>query len=101
MKCLVFFLILINIGLFGCATKLSPEGMVIKDADLNLVSNCEFVGSVSGTSGWGNLASSTGIYNAKNEAREQAAKLHASHIVWQNIAGGYSPNVSGNAYACI
>ncbi len=84
----------------GCATTPSPRASIIRDADQNLVANCEFVGSVSGTSGWGNLAASAGINNAKNEGREQASRLNATHIIWVSIEGGYSPSVSGNAYKC-
>lgn len=84
----------------GCATTPSSRASAVQDADQESVKNCEFVGSISGTSGWGNLAASTGINNAKNEAREQAGRLNATHIVWLSVAGGYSPNVSGNAYKC-
>ncbi len=84
----------------GCATVPSPSASKIYDADEQLVSNCKFIGNVNGTSGWGNLAASTGINNAKNEAREQAAQLKATHIFWTAVNGGYSPNVSGNAYFC-
>lgn len=86
--------------LAGCATTPSPAAQNIMDADHSMVSSCKFIGSVSGSSGWGNLAASTGISNAKNEARAQAAKLGATHIVWLSVMGGYSPNVSGNAYKC-
>jgi hypothetical protein len=65
-----------------------------------MVTSCKYVGEVQGSSGWGNLAASAGMENAKNEARENAAKLGATHIVWGNIAGGYSPYVSGKAYKC-
>jgi len=78
----------------------SQKASAIKDSDQKSVERCAFVGNVSGTSGWGNLAASTGINNAKNEAREQAARLGATEVVWVSVVGGYSPNVSGNAYRC-
>lgn len=84
----------------ACATTPSPKANTVQDADQQSVVNCKFVGSVSGTSGWGNIAASAGINNAKNEAREQAAQLNATHIVWLSVAGGYGPAVSGNAYIC-
>ncbi len=65
-----------------------------------MVISCKYVGEVQGSSGWGNLAASAGMENAKNEARENAAKLGATHVVWNNIAGGYSPYVSAKAYKC-
>lgn len=84
----------------GCATTPSPAVQNVLDADQAMIESCKFIGSVSGSSGWGNLAASTGINNAKNEARGQAARLGATHVVWLSVMGGYSPNVSGNAYKC-
>jgi hypothetical protein len=97
----VFSLILLtSIIASGCATTLSHPAIKIQEADAKMVEGCTYVGDVHGSSGWGNLAASTGIQNAKNEAIEKAAALGATHIVWTNISGGYSPFVSGRAYIC-
>lgn len=97
----VFAMILLSIFITpGCATTLSPSATKILDADAKMVDGCTYVGDVHGSSGWGNLAASTGIQNAKNEAVEKAAALGATHILWTNISGGYSPYVSGCAYRC-
>lgn len=97
----IFALLLsITFMLSGCATSLSPRAVNVKDADFRIVESCQFVGDVHGSSGWGNLAASTGIQNAKNEAREQAASMGATHVVWGGVAGGYSPYVNGKAYIC-
>ena len=93
-------IILMCLALSGCATTLSSQAMRIHDADSNMIRNCKYIGEVHGSSGWGNIAASTGIQNAKNEAREQASAMGATHIVWTNISGGYSPFVSGKAYSC-
>lgn len=100
MKIKIVLAILISLSLVGCATTLTPQAMNVSDAVTNTVSNCKFVGTVSGTSGWGNLAASVGIKSAKNQARNKAAQLGANRIVWTSIQGGYSPYVSGNAYEC-
>jgi len=84
----------------GCATTLSPSATRIVDADAKMVDACTYVGDVHGSSGRGNLAASAGIQNAKNEATEKAAALGATHILWTNVSGGYSPYVSGRAYRC-
>ena len=96
------FIIMVSSLLFiiGCATTQSGSAARVRDADMKTVQNCQFVGDVHGTSGWGNLAASAGIQNAKNEAREQAATMGASHIIWTGTAGGYSPYVTGKAYNC-
>lgn len=84
----------------SCATTPSASASRVADADQGMVAGCQFVGEVQGSSGWGGLAASTGMENAKNEAREKAAKLGATNIIWHSIAGGYAPYVSGRAYSC-
>ncbi len=84
----------------GCATSLSAQAMKVQDADMTIIERCKFVGDVQGSSGWGNLAASAGMQNAKNEAREMAAEMGATHIIWTGVAGGYSPYATGNAYMC-
>ena len=86
--------------LAGCATVLSARAAKIADTDETSVAGCEFVGQVNGSSGWGNLAASTGMEKARNEARVNAAKLGATDIVWRSVSVGYSPYVSGTAYVC-
>jgi Domain of unknown function (DUF4156) len=98
--CLKIGLLIILVGVFGCATTLSPAAQNIRPADYSMVKDCTFLGDVQGSSGWGNLAASQGMQNAKNEAKEQAAQLGATHIVWENIVGGYSPFATGKAYKC-
>ena len=96
----LFALAAITFFLAGCATSLSANAMRVQDADVTIVGKCTFVGDVQGSSGWGNLAASAGMQNAKNEAREQAAAMGATHVIWTGIAGGYSPFATGKAYAC-
>tara|TARA_E500000081_G_C5966885_1_gene276305 strand:+ start:239 stop:610 length:372 start_codon:yes stop_codon:yes gene_type:complete len=82
----------------GCA---SPKAIgTIKESVLTDVEKCQFVTNVSGTSGWGGVAASSGISNAKEEAKQQAIDSGATHIVWQAVNGGFSPSVSANAYKC-
>lgn len=93
------FVLLIVVGTAACSAP-SPQARLVADADSSMVQLCQFLGTVSGSSGWGNLAASAGMKNAQNEAREEAAALGANRVVWTSIAGGYSPFVSGNAYRC-
>jgi hypothetical protein len=86
--------------LAGCATMLSARAAKIADTDEVSLIGCEFVGQVKGFSGRGNLEASTGMEKARNEARENAAKLGATDIVWRSVSVGYSPYVSGTAYVC-
>ena len=84
----------------GCATRLSQQAQSIQTADERMVSSCTFVAEVQGSSGWGNLAASKGMQNARNEAQEVAAGKGATHIVWVSVAGGFSPFAVGRAYRC-
>lgn len=97
---LLLFSIVVLLMASGCATTLTSSAARIMDADMKITENCQFVGDVHGSSGWGNLAASTGMENAKNEAREKAAAMGATHIVWTGMAGGYSPYANGKAYLC-
>jgi hypothetical protein len=93
-------LVLVSTLFTGCASAPSPSASRIHDADTSMVTNCKYVGEVQGSSGFGNLAASAGMENAKNEAREQATKLDATHVVWNNVTGGFAPNASAKAYRC-
>lgn len=84
----------------GCSTTLSPEGFRVVEADERMVSRCTFVGSVEGGSGVGGMSQSTGMQNAKNQAIEAAADRGATHVVIDNVTGGYAPYVNGRAYRC-
>ncbi len=75
--------------------------MAVHDADAAMVHGCKFVGYVSGTSGWSGLAADAGESNAQNEAREKAAKLGATDIVWQTVRSGWGSTANGNAYSCL
>lgn len=82
----------------GCASYKS-NGIIIESSPSE-IEGCKYISNVIGTSGWGGLASTTGINNAKEQAKQQAVDLGATHIVWLSINGGYSPSVSANAYKC-
>jgi hypothetical protein len=84
----------------GCATTPSPAAANVVDADETMVAACRFLGEVHGSSGWGNVAASSGMENAKTEAKEKAAQMGATHVVWHTVSGGYSPYATGRAYSC-
>ena len=81
--------------LASCATTLSAQAANIADADQASVARCDFLGQVQGY-----VAASAGKESARTEAREKAAKLGATDIVWRPVSSSYSPYVSGRAYDC-
>ncbi|MET0332178.1 MAG: DUF4156 domain-containing protein [Dyella sp.] len=84
----------------GCVVAPSQSARQVQDADQAMVAGCRYVGDVAGWSGWGGLASGAGMANAQSDARDKAARLGASHIVWSSVAAGYTPSASGKAYRC-
>ena len=73
-------------SLCSCSTAPSERASRIKEADPKMVDACTYVGEVEGTSMWGGPGGhGAAVNNSKNEARDQAAELGATHIVW-NIA---------------
>lgn len=71
----------------------------VEDADAAKVASCTFLKDVS-------VPTSTGKYTraalgaAMEQARDEAAKVGATHIVWNKIVGNDVSNVSGKAYRC-
>jgi hypothetical protein len=81
----------------GCATTLSTRARQVRDADPAMVQQCTFLGDLTGSSNWGGFAKGTGMENAKNEVREKAADLGATHVVFTHTQEG---STSGRAYRC-
>ena len=67
----------VALALAGCAIAPSREVLSVHDADSTMVSDCTFVGDVTGTSAALALGSANRIQSAKDDARTQAAKLGA------------------------
>src|SRR5512139_2440198 len=83
--CLLFVLLLV---MSGCATTHSPAASKIKEAGKETVSECKYLGEVTGTSNVGSESAvlyHTGKDRAKSDALEKAAKLGGTHIVWHPL----------------
>lgn len=96
-------------SLLGCfafevMTPILANEEQVQDADTATVAGCAFLGSVEGGSFWGGgLFAEQGRNSAKKDARGDAAKLGATHIIWDTIdGGGYgrTGSASGRAYDC-
>ncbi len=96
----LFLSVVAILMLNGCATTLSQSAARVIDANIKMTENCQFLGDVHGWSGWGNSAASLGIENAENQAREKAASMGATHIVWTSEATGFKTKVNGKAFLC-
>lgn len=76
--------------------------LVLASADLES-SNCEYVGDVWGSSGWGKSSLTVWKHKAEHKAMKMAKEIGASHVYWEgHSSGGYgtSPHAHGKAYRC-
>jgi hypothetical protein len=90
----------VSLSIYACVSA-TPKAQLIKEADERMIINCEFLGAISSSSGWGGLAREGGLQNAKNDALNKAAEKGATHFIWTTIDESWgSPRVSGRAYRC-
>lgn len=70
------------------------------EARLSTVENCQFLGKVEGSSGYGKNSGWQSL--AKSSALHRAEKLGASHIVWEQMlsVGAFNGTVIARAYSC-
>lgn len=88
--------------LAACATAKSKKVQdTYLDTDMaDMVKECEYLGEVKGWSGWGGVAQQWGVRNAKNSAKNKAAELGATHIIWTSGDISRSVTVRGDAHRC-
>ena len=84
----------------GCATTPSNKAAQVIEADEKMVAECDFLGSVEGWDGWGGLGAKGAMKRAKNEAREKASDMGATHVVFTSVYGGYGGSAAARAYRC-
>ena len=89
--------------LASCASTPSNRAANVKEADPGTVSRCQLLGTVIGSSLIGGVVVKTGGTNAMVDAREQAADMGATHIVFMAVDSGnqYSTGkATARAYRC-
>ena len=72
----------------------------VEDADATKVANCAFVKDVSASTTGKRGYTRSVMGEAMNDARADAAKAGATHIVWNKIDPANMTIVSGKAYRC-
>lgn len=93
--------VLLASAVAGCATATVQDAQSVVDADAQAVAACRFLGEVAGTPGWGGgTTAPTALAQARQAARNQAAKLGATHIVWTGLYNSWVPSARGKAYRC-
>jgi hypothetical protein len=89
--------LIIAIGFLGFAAL--AHGKDVEDADAAKVAACTFVKEVTGKT-QGSKYTRSALGNAMDEARAEAAKAGATHIVWNKVSSANVSSVSGKAYRC-
>jgi len=86
--------------LVGCGTTGGP-GRDIQDLDESGAAHCEFVEDISETDYTGSRISGSGLEGVRAKVRNRAAKVGATHVVWENLAAsGSLQAASARAYRC-
>jgi hypothetical protein len=76
------------------------HGAKIADVDEAAVARCTFLQDVDGRSVFGERLKGPAVEKAKEDARGEAAKLGATHIVWGKPNSTDVTTISGKAYHC-
>ncbi|WP_050416982.1 hypothetical protein [Azoarcus sp. CIB] len=96
-----FILAFLISSLVACASGnpvLVPD---IQVASPDLVSACQYLDTVYGTSSWYGVFAEKGIENARLSAFDKARILRGTHIVWEPVSQGHgSSQVAGKVYVC-
>ena len=72
----------------------------VEDADAAKVANCTFVKDISASTSNGGRYTRAALGAAMEDARADAAKAGATHIVWDKVSSPSVANVTGKAYRC-
>jgi hypothetical protein len=89
----------VAVSMFGYVGQTLAAGAVA-DATEAQVADCTFVRDVNGRAIWGERLKEQGTTRAKEDARAQAAKAGATHVVWGEISSTDVTTAAGKAYRC-
>ena len=99
MKLIIISAIALIVNITGCAKPLSPAGALVTIVD-KTPDDCKSLGEVYGTSTT-NFHPVENLKNARNEMRDEAAKLGGNMVVLQtSTQRGTQATLSGQAYKC-
>lgn len=90
-------LLLLSLTLLSSCVALTPAGEKVRvTTNPDVVRGCQFIQTVSATSGWGGAAAGTGTANTEATLRNRTAKLGGNTLYL--VQGGV--HSSGEAYKC-
>ena len=96
------YILLLMLTLAACATAKSKKVLdTYLETDMaDMVKECEYLGEVKGWSGWGGIAQKWGVRNARILAKNKAAELGATHIIWISAEVSLWVTVIADAHRC-
>jgi len=75
-------------------------GSPVQDADEAKVAHCTLLADVEGRSVFGERLKDPAVKKAKEDARGQAQKAGATHIVWGKVTSTDVTTIAAKAYRC-
>ncbi|OOY30396.1 DUF4156 domain-containing protein [Thioclava sp. F36-6] len=86
--------------LSACVAELSPEAQLVRQVSIHSVSDCRFLGPVSGSESWG-MGTTQDAESALNKLRNKVAALGGNAFVQTNSSTrGDGTVIQGDAYFC-
>jgi len=88
------------LALAGCLS-MTPQAenvRVIRNA--NEIRDCQSLGNVEATSGWGSVAASGGFANNKTDMRNETAARGGDALLIHTERGGFLAHSMGEAFRC-
>ena len=78
----------------------AAAGPGVVDADEAKVAHCRFLKDIEGRSVFGERLKEPAVKKAREDARGQAEKAGATHIVWGKVSSTDITTVAAKAYRC-
>lgn len=97
---LIALFLLIAVGLTGCAVDPAARPLTVRVSFQNEMQPCRYLGQVVGTAANSPWPQLSGREKAEYDARDLAAQLGATHIVWTGYTDKPVATVTGRAYRC-
>jgi hypothetical protein len=78
----------------------ASAGSSVHDADDAKIAHCTFLKDVEGRSVFGERLKEQAVKKAKEDARGQAEKAGATHVVWGKVSSTDITTIAAKAYRC-
>ena len=99
MKIVTFLIVFSQLLISGCAYYPSKRSIGIVESDYKDVAKCKLVGQVYGDQKAMPFLA-VGLEIAKDEAKDRAAMIGATHVSWDELNTRGAPFAIGRAYQC-